>query len=130
MKRKHVMLICFMGFILMLGWSCAPSIITLDTGVYQNGILYATSSKDVTAVYKATLRAMDTFEFKVTGKGKDMFYAKVSVKSAAGKVIFVEIKKEGDGHTAFTIKGESLNKQRSGIIFDEIQKQLGVKAKK
>ncbi|KKL60791.1 hypothetical protein LCGC14_2201780, partial [marine sediment metagenome] len=35
------MLICFMGFILMLGWSCAPSIITLDTGVYQNGILYA-----------------------------------------------------------------------------------------
>ena len=130
MKRKHVMLICFIGFILMLGWSCAPSIITLDTGVYQNGILYATSSKDVTAVYNATLAAMAKFEFQVTGKAKDAFFAKVDAKSADGMKIIVQIKAGGKNRTDFLIKVESFNRERSVLIFDEIQKHLGVNAKK
>ncbi len=130
MKRKHVMLICFMGFILMLGWSCAPSIITLDTGVYQNGILYATSSKDLTAVYDATLAALAKLEFQVTGKAKEAFFAKVDAKIADGRKIIVHIKPGEENRTDFLIKVETFNQEKSVLIFDEIQRHLGVKAKK
>ncbi len=130
MKRKHVMLICFMGFILMLGWSCAPSIITPDTGVYLNGILYATSSKDLTAVYDATLAALAKFGFQVTGKAKDEFFAKVDAKIADGRKIIVHIKPGVENRTEFLIKVETFNREKSVLIFDEIQKHLGVKAKK
>jgi hypothetical protein len=130
MDMKRVMLICFLGWVVALGLSCAPSIITLDTGVYQNGILYATSSKDLTAVYDAALAAMAKFEFQVAGKVKDAFFAKIDAKSADGMKIIVQIKTGGENRTDFLIKVESFNRERSVLIFDEIQKHLGVKAKK
>ncbi len=130
MDMKRLMLISFLGCVLTLGLSCTPSIITLDTGVYQNGILYATSSKDLTAVYDATLAAMAKFEFQVTGKAKDAFFAKVDAKSADGMKIIVQIKPGGENRTDFLIKVESFNRERSVLIFDAIQKNLGIKVNK
>ncbi len=100
MNVKRAMLVCVLAG-MVLSVSCAPSIVTTDSGVYQHGRLYALSSKDMTAVHKAAVKAMEKFELKVIDEQKDVFYAKVTAKSADGKTVKVKIKPEGE-KTSFT----------------------------
>ena len=129
MNVKRVMLVCVLAG-MVLSVSCAPSIVTTDSGVYQHGRLYALSSKDMTAVHKAAVKAMEKFELKVIDEQKDVFYAKVTAKSADGKTVKVKIKPEGE-KTSFTVGvGTFGNEARSLMIYEEMQKQLGVKTGK
>ena len=129
MNVKRVMLVCVLAG-MVLSVSCAPSIVTTDSGVYQHGKLYASSSKDMTAVHAAAVKAMEKFELKVIDEQKDVFYAKVTAKSADGKVVKVKIKPEGE-KTSFNIGVSPFgNEARSLMIYEEMQKLLGVKTGK
>jgi hypothetical protein len=104
---------------------CTPKIVGSDAGVYQAGTMYAVSSKDMDAVYQATLQAMDKFELKVSDKMKDVFGAKVVAKSADGKMIVIEIKPTMNNETKYLIKiGPLGDEERSRKIYMEINNAL------
>lgn len=77
MIRKQYVIIGALVLASILVWGCAPKIISPNTGVYHQGVLYANSTKDVTAVYDAALSAILKFEFTVNKKSKDLFYAEI-----------------------------------------------------
>jgi hypothetical protein len=105
----------------------APKIFSTDAGVYQNTKLYGVSSKDMEAVYSATLYAMDKLQLQVTEKAKDVFAAKVIAKSADNEQIVVKIKPTADQKTAYDIHvGAFGNEERSRKIYAEIITGLAI----
>ncbi len=106
---------------------CAPTIVSTDAGVYQNGKLWATSSKDLDEVYASTLYAMDKLQLQVTDKAKDVFAAKVIAKSADNKLIVVKIKPTVDKKTEYSIQVGTLgNEERSRKVYSEIINGLAI----
>jgi hypothetical protein len=106
---------------------CAPTIVSTDAGVYQNGKLWAMASKDVDSVYAATLQAMDKLQLQVTDKAKDVFAAKVIAKSADNELIVVKIEPTGDQKTAYSIHvGTFGNEERSRKVYGEIINALAI----
>jgi hypothetical protein len=121
MLAKKMLLICLEAAVIAGVIGCAPAIVSPDAGVYQNGKLYAMSSRDIDAVYTATLAAMDKLQLQVTEKMKDVFSAKVIAKSADGKIITVKMKPEPGNKTAYDIHvGAFGNEEMSRKIYDEI----------
>jgi hypothetical protein len=121
MLAKKMLLICLEAAVIAGVIGCAPAIVSPDAGVYQNGKLYAMSSRDIDAVYTATLAAMDKLQLQVTEKMKDVFSAKVIAKSADGKIIVVKMKPEPGNKTAYDIHiGAFGNEEMSRKIYDEI----------
>lgn len=105
---------------------CAPSIVSSDAGVYAGGKLYAVASKDMTAVYNATVKAMEQLELDVVEKPKDVFYAKVVAKGADGKSITARMQPKEGGGTDLSIRvGTFGDRHRSSVIYEHIQKNLG-----
>lgn len=125
MLAKRVLLVCIAALVMVSIVSCTPKIVGSDAGVYQSGQMFAVSSKDMDAVYQATLQAMDKLELKVSDKMKDVFSAKVVAKSADGQSISVEIKPTVNNQTKYTIKAGTLgNEERSRKIYTEIDNIL------
>ncbi len=128
MSAKRVLLVCMEALVIAGVVGCTPTIISSDAGVYQHGTMYAVSSKDMDAVYQASLQAMDKLELKVTDKMKDVFGAKVLAKTADGKIITVKIKPTQENKTMYSIKvGAFGNEERSRKIYAEIDTNLGAK---
>ena len=129
MLGKQVLVVCLA--VLTVGVvGCAPKMVSSDSAVYQTGKLYASSGKDVDAVYQATIKAMEKLELKVTDKAKDAFGAKVRAKSSDEKNIDVIIKPTADKKTEYTIQvGAFGNEERSRKIYAEIETALQGKAK-
>jgi uncharacterized lipoprotein len=125
MLAKQILVVCLVALTLgVVG--CAPKMVSSDAAVYQTGKLYASSSKDVDAVYQATIKAMEKLELKVTDKVKDAFGAKVRAKSSDDKIITVNIKPTTDKKTEYTILVGALgNEERSQKIYAEIENALG-----
>jgi uncharacterized lipoprotein len=130
MLAKQLLVVCLVALTLAV-YGCAPTIVSTDAAVYQNGKLYASSGKDVDAVYQASLAAMDKLQLKVTDKAKDAFGAKVTAKSSDEKDVWVIIKPSEDKKTTgYTIKvGSFGNEERSRKIYAEIESALQVKSK-
>ena len=125
MLAKRVLLVCMEALVMVSIVGCTPKIVGSDAGVYQGGTMFAVSSKDMDAVYQATLQAMDKLELKVSDKMKDVFSAKVTAKSADGKMIVVEIKPTMNNETKYSIKVGTLgNEERSRKIYMEIDNAL------
>jgi hypothetical protein len=104
---------------------CTPQIVGADAGVYSGGILYAVASKDMTAVYEATVSALGDLELTVTEKAKDVFSAKALAKGADGKLVSVIIRPGGDNRTEMNIKvGPVGNRHRSEVVYEQIKKRL------
>ncbi|MHC4156779.1 MAG: DUF3568 family protein [Planctomycetota bacterium] len=125
MLAKRVLLVGALVAMAAGAYGCRPNIVGTDAGVYSGGKLYAVSSKDMAAVYEATLNALGDLELNVTDKAKDVFSAKVLAKGADGKVVSVIIKPREDNNTDLRIKvGPVGNNSRSQVIYRQIQKRL------
>ncbi len=121
------MLICMEAILVIGVIGCAPTIVSTDAGVYQNGKLWAMSSKDMDAVYASTLQAMDKLQLSITDKAKDVFAAKVIAKSADNELIVVKIKPTEGQKTQYSIQvGVFGNEERSRKIYDEITSALAI----
>jgi len=129
MLTKQVLVVCLA--VLAVGVvGCVPKMVSSDAAVYQTGKLYASSGKDVDAVYQAAIKAMEKLELKVTDKAKDAFGAKVRAKSSDEKNIDVYIKPASDKRTEYSIHVGALgNEERSRKIYAEIENALQSKAK-
>jgi hypothetical protein len=127
MLTKQMCLVCLELAVVVGVIGCAPTLVSTDSAVYQNGKLYASSSKDLDAVYQATIQAMDKLQLKVTDKIKDVFAARVKAVSADNKIIIVNIKPYGDKKTEYTIMVGTLgDEERSRKIYTEIDVALSM----
>jgi len=105
-----------------------PNLIGTDAAVYSQGKLYAVSSRDMTSVYEASMKALQQLEIEVTETAKDVFYAKVIGKVADGKTVTIQMEPGTDNVTNLRIKaGKFLsgNEERSRVIYKKIQQNLG-----
>lgn len=126
--KKKFLVILVLSFLVFCG--CGPNVVGVDSAAYSSGKLYAASSRDVTSVYNATVRALGELEIPVTEKAKDVFSAKVKGRSADGKLITVIIKPVEGGRSDYSIKvGAFGNRSRSEVIYNKIQQNLGILVK-
>ena len=126
MLARKMLLICLEAALIAGIIGCAPTIVSSDAGVYQHGTLYGKASKDVDAVYAATLAAMDKLQLQVIEKAKDVFAAKVIAKSADGKTVAVKIRPIENNKTAFEIHVGLRNEERAQKVYDEIIASLAI----
>ncbi len=125
MLAKRFLLVCIQAIVVAGVIGCAPTIVSTDAGVYQNGKLYASTGKDLDSVYAATLFAMDKLQLQITEKAKDVFAAKVIAKSADGKFVTVKIQPQGDQKTSYEIHtGAFGNEERARKVYSEINTGL------
>jgi hypothetical protein len=125
MLAKQVLVVCLV-VLAVAAYGCAPTIVSTDAAVYQNGKLYASSGKDVDAVYQAATSAVNNLQLKVTSSVKDAFGAKIIAKSSDDKIIVVAAKPAADKKTEYYIKVGTLgNEERSRKIYAEIESALG-----
>jgi len=112
--------------LLLAGSSCSPEIVGADAAVYSNMKLHAVANEDLTAVYNASVKAIETLELDITESAKDVFSARVLAKGADGKKVAIVITPREDGMTALKIGvGAVGNRVRSERIYDLIKKNLG-----
>ena len=131
MLIRRILLGCVLGGLVLTVCSCAPSLVGTEAGVYSSRKLYAVTAKDLTRVYEATQTALKSLEIEITDTAKDVFYAKVVAKSADGKVISIGIKPGADNLTHYRIQIGTLgNEQRSRVIYEKIQQNLGTRTSK
>jgi hypothetical protein len=128
MLAKQVLAVCLVALTVAVS-GCAPTIVSTDAAVYQHGTLYASSGKDVEAVYQASLAAMDKLQLKVTDKAKDAFGAKVTAKSSDEKIVVIKIEPTVDKKTGYTVKVGWGDEERSRKIYAEIDNVLQVRPK-
>jgi len=129
MMAKKVALYSMLVVLAAFLVSCsAPTLVGSNAAVYSGSRLHAVVNRDMTTVYKASVKALEVLEIEITDKAKDVFSARIDGKAANGKKIVIIIK-PGEGNlTKFSIKvGSYGNKYRSGKVYDEIQKALGLK---
>jgi hypothetical protein len=127
MSIRRVCTICMLAGLMLAIYGCGrPTIIGSDAAVYSGGKLYAVASHDLNSVYKATLESLGQLEIEVTEEAKDVFCAKVLARAADGKKITIWIE-PGPGDTSeLSIKAGSMgNRERSSIIYKQIQRNLG-----
>jgi hypothetical protein len=127
MLAKQLLTVCLAAMV-VVGIGCTPKLVGTDAAVYETvpGQLYASSGKDIDAVYQASLAAMDKLQLKVTDKAKDAFGAKVTAQSSDDKTIVITIKSDEDKTTKYTIRAGG--EERARKIYAEINNSF-VKSK-
>jgi len=125
MTARVILLVC-MGAAAAGVIGCAPTIVSMDAGVYQHGTLYAAAGKDLDSVYAATLQAMDKLQLQILDKAKDVFGARIKAKSADGELVVVKMQPAEEKRTEYEIHiGAFGNEDRSRRLFTEITNALG-----
>jgi len=119
--------VCVLAGLMLAMCGCGrPNLIGTDAAVYSTGKLYAVSGRDMTSVYKASVKALEQLEIEVTETAKDVFYAKVIGKVADGKTVTIRLEPGADNVTNLRIKAGTFgNEERSRVIYKQIQQNLG-----
>ncbi len=95
------------------------------TVAYVKGDLEAVESKDINAVYEATLKAMDQLQLGVGKKTKDAMSAVVVAHDAQDTKIAVKLSATAEGATKLSIRvGAFGNQTKSLLVHDQIKKNL------
>ena len=128
MVAKRITLAVLLAALVIGSVACRPNIVGGDAGVYQNMTLYALANYDMGTVYAASVKALEQLEVDITSKAKDVFSAKVVGKAADGKTITITIKPRTEQTCELSIRvGTFGSKYRSGVIYEQIRKNLGTK---
>ena len=114
------------GLMLAMCGCGRPNLIGTDAAVYSRGKLYAVSGQDLNSVYVAAEAALRQLEIEVTETSKDVFYAKIVGRVADGKTVTIRLEPGADNVTELRIKaGMFGNEERSRVIYEKIQQNLG-----
>ncbi len=120
--------ICVLAGLMLAMCGCGrPNLIGSDAAVYSGGKLYAVAGKDLNSVYLATEKALKQLELEIVEQAKDVFIAKIVAEAADGKKITIVIEPGPDDGSELSIKTGKLggNEERSRVIYNQIQKNLG-----
>ena len=125
MLVRRISIVFVLAGLVLAVCSCAPSLVGTEAGAYSSRKLYAVTAQDMTRVYEATQAALKSLELEITDTAKDVFYAKVTARSADGKRISIGIKPGADNLTHYSIQVGTLgDEQRSRVIYEKIQQNL------
>jgi len=95
------------------------------TVAYIRGDLESIESKDLNAVYEATLKAMEQLGLSVSRKTKDAMSAEVVARDAEDKKITISLGATAEGATKISIRiGVFGSETKSRLIYDQIKKNL------
>jgi len=95
------------------------------TVAYIRGDLESIESKDLNAVYEATLKAMEQLELSVSRKTKDAMSAEVIARDAEDKKVTISLGATAEGATKISIRiGVFGSETKSRLIYDQIKKNL------
>ena len=127
MSIQRMCTVCVLAALMLAMCGCGrPNLIGTDAAVYSRGKLYAVSGQDLNSVYKATEAALRQLEIEVTETSKDVFYAKVVGRVADGKTVTIRLEPGADNVTELRIKAGTFgNEERSRVIYEKIQQNLG-----
>jgi len=127
MSIRRICTVCVLAGLMLAMCGCGrPNLIGTDAAVYSQGKLYAVSGQDLNSVYVATRAALQQLEIEVTETAKDVFYAKVVGKVADGKTVTIRLEPGADNVTELRIKAGTFgNEERSRVIYEKIQQNLG-----
>jgi len=127
MSIQRICTVCVLAGLTLAMCGCGrPNLIGTDAAVYSQGKLYAVSGQDLNSVYVATRAALQQLEIEVTETAKDVFYAKVVGKVADGKTVTIRLEPGADNVTELRIKAGTFgNEERSRVIYEKIQQNLG-----
>jgi hypothetical protein len=111
----------------MLVSGCSAPLAGSDAALYSGGTLRAVVNRDITAVYQASVQALQHLEIDIQEQAKDVFAAKVVGKAADDKQILITIRPGETNRTNFTIKVSGLaSEERARLIYAEIRKGLSM----
>jgi hypothetical protein len=111
----------------MLVSGCSSPLAGSDAALYSGGTLRAVVNRDITAVYQASVQALQHLEIDIQEQAKDVFAAKVVGKAADDKQILITIRPGETNRTNFTIKVSGLaSEERARLIYAEIRKGLSM----
>jgi len=107
---------------------CSPTLVGENTAAYSMGTLHARIDREMSSVYDASVKALETLQITVIEKKKDVFAARVTGKTADERTITIRIEPEGDSSTLLSIRtgivgGETETRARA--IYDKIRELLG-----
>ena len=95
------------------------------TVAYIRGDLESIESKDLNAVYEATLKAMEQLGLSVSRKTKDAMSAEVVARDAEDKKVTISLGATAEGATKISIRiGVFGSETKSSLIYDQIKKNL------
>jgi hypothetical protein len=95
------------------------------TVAYIRGDLESIESKDLNAVYEATLKAMEQLGLSVSRKTKDAMSAEVVARDAEDKKVTISLGATAEGATKISIRiGVFGSETKSRLIYDQIKKNL------
>jgi len=126
-KRQVVLILLLIGTAALLQ-GCLAVVVgagAAGTVAYVKGDLEAVESKDINAVYQATLKAMEQLELSVSKKTKDAMSAVVIARDSQDKKITVKLSATAEGATKLSIRvGVWGSETKSRFIHDQIKKNL------
>lgn len=91
------------------------------TVAYLKGDLEAIEAANLQTVYKATLKALDELELRVTKKSKDLLSAEIIARDAADQKVTINLKATTENTTKLSIRiGFFGSETKSRFIYQKI----------
>ena len=91
------------------------------TVAYLKGDLEAVEAANLQTVYKATLKALDELELRVTKKSKDLLSAEIIARDAADQKVTINLKATTENTTKLSIRiGFFGSETKSRFIYQKI----------
>jgi hypothetical protein len=127
MRKTQVVLILLLVGTAALLQGCVAVAVGAGAGTvaYIRGDLEAVETKNIDAVYEATLKAMEQLELSVSKKTKDAMSAEVVAHDSQDKKITIVLTATAEGSTKLSIRiGVFGSETKSRLIYDQIKKNL------
>jgi len=95
------------------------------TVAYLKGDLEAVEAANLQTVYKATLKALDELELRVTRQSKDVLSAEIIARDAADQKVTINLKATTENTTKLSIRiGFFGSETKSRFIYQKIHDNL------
>jgi len=128
MRKAQVALILLLVAITALTHGCLAVVVgagAAGTVAYIRGDLESVETKDINAVYQATLKAVEQLELSISKKTKDAMSAEIVARDSQDKKVTIKLGATAEGATKLSIRiGIFGSETKSRLIYDQIKKNL------
>jgi len=126
-NRSVFLVVSFVGAALLAGGCMVVAVGAGAAGTvaYLKGDLEAVEAANLDTVYKATLKALDELELRVTRKPKDLLSAEIIARDAADQKVTIKLKATTENTTKLSIRiGFFGSETKSRFIYQKIRDNL------
>ncbi len=126
-NRSVFLVVSFVGAALLAGGCMVVAVGAGAAGTvaYLKGDLEAVEAANLDTVHKATLKALDELELRVTRKSKDLLSAEIIARDAADQKVTIKLKATTENTTKLSIRiGFFGSETKSRFIYQKIRDNL------